>query len=153
MPSRRLLLASLAGAAALPVSRAMAQGVKSDQENLMKLEHDWDAAFRRNDAAFVERLLADEFIVTYDDGTRADKKRELEIAATFNQNVESSALDDFIIRIFGNTAVVWFRLRLTGLMQGKRTELTFRLTDVWIMRDGRWQCVSSQSTRIADPKK
>ena len=119
----------------------------------MQLERDWDAALRRNDAAFVGRLLADEFIVTYDDGTRGDRKRELEIAATFNQNVESSALDEFIIRILGNTAVVWFRLRLAGLMKGVRTELTLRYTDVWVMRDGRWQCVSSQSTRVADPQK
>jgi len=24
-----------------------------------------------------------------------------------------------------------------------------RYTDVWLVRDGRWQCVSSQSTRVA----
>jgi len=24
-----------------------------------------------------------------------------------------------------------------------------RYTDVWVVRDGRWQCVSSQSTRVA----
>jgi hypothetical protein len=27
--------------------------------------------------------------------------------------------------------------------------LILRYTDVWIVRDGRWQCVSSQSTRVA----
>lgn len=129
-----------------------AQNVKSDQETLMQLERDWDAAFRRNDAKAVERLLADEFIATYEDGTRADKKREIEIAATFNQAVEESAQDEFTIRVFGNTAVVWFRLRLVGPIQGKRTELTYHYTDVWVIRDGRWQCVSSHSTRVNPAK-
>jgi hypothetical protein len=45
--------------------------------------------------------------------------------------------------------VVWFTLRLVGIKQGQRAELMLRYTDVWIMRDGRWQCVSSQSTRFS----
>lgn len=132
---------------------AAAQPVRSDQEVLIQLERDWDAALRRNDVKTIERMLAEEFVVTYDDGSRADRTRELEIAATFNQNVESSTLDEFVVKVLGNTAVVWFRLTLVGPMQGKRTELAFRYTDVWVMRDGRWQCVSSQSTRVAEPKK
>jgi hypothetical protein len=52
---------------------ARAQDVQSDQDILMQLERDWDAAFHRHDAAFVERVLAEEFIVTYDDGSRGDQ--------------------------------------------------------------------------------
>ena len=47
--------------------------VRSDQDILIQLEHDWDAAFHRHDAAFIDRILADEFIVTYDNGVRADR--------------------------------------------------------------------------------
>jgi len=46
---------------------------------------------------------------------------------------------------------VHFTLRLVGLRQGLRLETVLRYTDVWIIRDGRWQCVSSQSTRVASP--
>ena len=59
--------------------RAQSAPVKSDQDILIQLEHDWDAAFHRHDAAFIDRILADEFIVTYDNGVRAD--REVELAA------------------------------------------------------------------------
>jgi ketosteroid isomerase-like protein len=148
----RLVAAIVCALAALPTG-ASAQDVKSDQDILMQLERDWDAALRRNDTTFIERLLADEFIATYDDGTRADRKRELEVAATFNQAVEASSLDQFTIRVYGNTAVVWFRLRMIGTKQGKQVELALHYTDVWVMRDGRWQCVSSQSTRISPPTK
>jgi ketosteroid isomerase-like protein len=153
--SARLLACWFAAACAIIAfaGAPLAQGVKSDQEILMQLERDWDAALHRNDAKFIERLLADEFIATYDDGTRADKKRELEIAASFNQAVQASSLDQFTIRIYGDTAVVWFRLRMIGPKQGKPVELALHYTDVWVMRDGRWQCVSSQSTRINQASK
>jgi ketosteroid isomerase-like protein len=122
--------------------------VKSDQEILIQLEHDWDAAFHRHDAAFIDRILAEEFIVTYDNGVRADRTVELELATSLNENIESSTLDEFIVKEFGNTAVVWFTLHLVGPVNGKPVQNDYRFTDVFVMRDGRWQCVSSQSTRI-----
>jgi ketosteroid isomerase-like protein len=122
--------------------------VRSDQDILIQLEHDWDAAFHRHDAAFIDRILADEFIVTYDNGVRADRKVELELAKSLNENIESSSLDEFIVKEFGNTAVVWFTLHLVGPINGQRVQNDYRFTDVFVLRDGRWQCVSSQSTHV-----
>ena len=115
----------------------------------MQLERDWDAAFHRHDAAFIEGILADEFVATYDDGSRADKARELALAVDFNQQIDSSNLDEFIIKIYGDTAVVWFTLHLSGPSQGRQVQLTLRYVDVWVLRDGRWKCVASQSTKVA----
>ena len=122
--------------------------VLSDQETLMQLEREWNAAFHRNDARTIERILAEEFIATYSDGSRGDKAKELKLAADNNQQVDSSLLDDFTIRIYGNTAVVLFTLHLTGPKNGIPTAVTYRYVDVFVLRDGRWQCVSSQSTRV-----
>jgi hypothetical protein len=30
--------------------------------------------------------------------------------------------------------------------------LTLRYTDVWVLRDGRWQCVSTHSTRVGEAR-
>jgi ketosteroid isomerase-like protein len=122
--------------------------VESDQQTLIKLEQSWNDAFYRKDIAFIENILAEEFMATYDDGSRGDKARELALAAEFNQQVESAIPDEFTVRVFRDTAVVWFTLRLVGIKQGQRAELTLRYTDVWVIRDGRWQCVSTQSTRV-----
>jgi ketosteroid isomerase-like protein len=130
---------------------AQSTRVKSDQDVLMQLEQDWDAAFRRNDAAFIDNLLAEEFVVTYDDGTRGDRAKELALAASFNQKVDSSTLDEFIVKEYGNTAIVWFNLHLVGPSKGQTLELTYRFVDVFVLRDARWQCVSSQSTRVVAP--
>ena len=128
-----------------------AQAVKSDQQTLQDLERRWHMAFLTGDVKFLESILDDDFIATYDDGVRANKAKELELAAAFNQQIDASALDEFTVRVYGNTAVVLFTLRLRGPMQGKPVELAFRYTDVWVMRDGRWRCVTSHSTRL-NPK-
>lgn len=128
-----------------------AQRVRSDQEILMQLERDWDEAFRNNDVSFVASVLADEFVATYDNGTQADRKKELELAAAFNQQIDDSTLDDFTIRTYKDTAVVMFTLQLVGPMKGQRVVMTYRYMDVWIFRDGKWLCVASQSTRIVPP--
>lgn len=138
-----LLLGALGSAPA-----AQRLSVPSDQEVLIDLEKRWNEAFYRKDLTFLSNVLADEFIATYDDGSRGDKAKELALAEAFNQQVESATQEDFIVKVYRNTAVVWFTLRLVGIKQGQRAELTMRYTDVWVMRDDRWQCVSSQSTRV-----
>jgi Domain of unknown function (DUF4440) len=129
---------------------AQAQDVKSDQEVLIELERKWDAAFHSQDAAFIETVLADEFIATYGDGSRGDKAKELALARTFDQQVDSSRLDDFIVKVYRDTAVVWFTQYLVGPVQGKPTEVQYQYMDVWVVRDGRWQAVASQSTRLGN---
>ena len=137
--------------AAASVSATGAQPVESDQQMLIKLERDWNDAFYRKDVAFIESLLAPEFTATYDDGSRGDKAKELALTKEFDQQVESAVQDDFTVKVFGSAAVVWFTLKLVGIKQGQRSELALSYTDVWILRDDRWQCVSTQSTRL-NPK-
>jgi hypothetical protein len=125
-----------------------AQDVKSDQDVLIALERQWDAAFHSQNAAFIDSVLADEFIATYGDGSRGDKAKELALAKDFNQQVDSSKLDDFIVKVYRDTAVVWFTQHLVGPVKGKPTEVQYQYMDVWVVRDGRWQAVASQSTRL-----
>ena len=124
--------------------------VQSDQDVLVDLEQRWNAAFYRRDAAFIATILADDFVATYDDGSRGDKAKELSLASNFAQQVESAVQDEFTVKEYGDTAVVRFTLRLSGQRQGQRAETLLRYTDVWIIRDGRWLCVSSHSTQVAN---
>jgi len=98
--------------------------------------------------AFIESVLAEEFVSTYGDGTRGDRAKELKLAAEFNQQIDSSTLDEFTVKVYGDTAVVWFTQHMVGPSKGQRLEVTYRYIDVFVMRDGRWQCVASQSTKV-----
>ena len=148
---RRLLTGFLAVLWMTAPVAAQSREVKSDQQILEQLERDWDAAFRGRNPEFIATILADEFIAIYSDGTRGDKAHELSLAAGFDSQIESSTLDDFLVKIYGNTAVVWMSQHVVGISQGSRVALTFRYVDVFVLRDGRWQCVSSQSTKVAVP--
>jgi ketosteroid isomerase-like protein len=148
MRAQLLLAAAVLIFAASSVG-AQDQRVRSDQEILMQLERDWDAAFLTRDVRVIDNILAEEFIATYDDGSRGDRAKELSLAAEFNQNIESSVLKEFTVKIYGDTAVVWFTRQVAGLSKGKRLELSFQYVDVFVFRAGKWQCVASQSTRVA----
>ena len=62
--------------------------------------------------------------------------------------VDTSVLDSFRVHIYGETAVVWFSRHMTGPKSGKIVAVTYRFVDVFVKRAGRWQCVSSQSTKV-----
>jgi len=138
-----VLLVAAASLSAQSERRAL-----SDQDVLIKLEHDWDVAYHHKDVAFIDNILAAEFVATYAEGQRADRAKELQLATEFNQQIDSSLLDEFIVRVYGDTAVVHFTQQLTGPSKGQPLTLTFRYIDVFVLRDGRWQCVASQSTRV-----
>ncbi len=148
MGLRQSLCGIVMVACVVTASASQQPPVESDQDALVRLEQGWNAAFYRKDVAFIRNLLADEFIATYDDGSRGDKVKELALVTAFNQAVESATPDEFIVKVYRDTAVVWFTLHLVGIREGQRSEMTLQYTDVWLVRDGRWQCVSSQSTRV-----
>jgi len=148
MRLRHVLCCVLAAAWAVPASAQQSPPVESDQEVLIRLERGWNEAFYKKDVAFIRNILADDFIVTYDDGSRGDKAKELALAAEFNQQLESAIQDEFTVKVYHDTAVVWFTLHLVGVRQGQRAEVTLHYTDVWVLMDGRWRCVSTQSTRV-----
>ncbi|HEY7191223.1 MAG TPA: nuclear transport factor 2 family protein [Vicinamibacterales bacterium] len=133
---------------AMAASAASAQRVKSDQDTLIELEQRWDEAFHNHDQKFIDTLLAEEFVVTYGDGSRGDRAKELSLALDDRQQVDSSQLDEFLIKVFGNTAVVLFTQHLVGPVKGKPVAIDYRYMDVWVNRDGKWKCVASQSTRV-----
>jgi ketosteroid isomerase-like protein len=145
---RYSLCCVLAAAWAVTSSASQTPPAESDQQILMGLERGWNEAFYRKDVAFIGNILADDFIATYEDGNRGDKARELALTAEFNQQVESAIQDEFIVRVYRDAAVVWFTLRIVGIKQGQPSELILRYTDVWVVRDGRWQCVSTHSTKV-----
>jgi len=122
--------------------------VRSAQQILEQLERDWVEALQHNDVDFVNNVLAPEFVSTYGDGSRGDRVRELQLVKEFNQQVDKWTVDEFTVRVFNETAVVWFTQRMTGPVQGKPTEIVTRYMDVFVNRDGKWLCIGSQSTKV-----
>ena len=134
---------------AIAVSAAGQGGDRKNPQSLIQLERSWNEAFYRKDVSFLERVLADEFIATYEDGSQGDKVKEISLTKAFSQQVDSARQDDFVVKLYGDTAVVWFTLHLSGPKQGKPVQVDLRYFDVFVWRANRWQCVSSHSTKVA----
>jgi len=125
------------------------------ERELMQMERDWSAAYLSHDVSVVDRLLADDFIGTDGRGIMTDKKQELEDARSENPNrkVLSEAIDDLKVRIYGDTAIVNGRTTEKIQSGGKEFVIQYRRTDVFVKRNGRWQCVSFHGSRIIEPPK
>jgi ketosteroid isomerase-like protein len=55
---------------------------------------------------------------------------------------------DMQVSTYGSTAVVTGVENLKGTYKGRSGEMALRFTNVLVWRDGRWQLVSHQSTRV-----
>ena len=143
------VVAVLFGSWCLLVAPVAAQNDdRKNPQSLIQLERSWNEAFYRKDVSFLERVLADEFVGTYEDGSQGDKVKEISLTKAFNQQVDSARQDDFVVKLYGDTAVVWFTLHLLGPKQGQQVAVDLRYVDVFVWRANRWQCVSSHSTKV-----
>lgn len=100
-------------------------------------------AILRNDAAALERLLADALVTTLDAGDVKSKAEELDANRAGARNVESWEASDVAIRVYGDAAVVTGRTAVEDSFRGEgRRRFTFRFTHVWARLGGRWQLVA-----------
>jgi ketosteroid isomerase-like protein len=56
--------------------------------------------------------------------------------------------NDLKVRTYGDTGVVNSRVRMTGATNGTPFDNQLLLTHVWVKKDGRWQLVTHQTTRL-----
>jgi len=100
------------------------------------------------DRQALDALLGDDLIYTHSNA-QVDSK------ATYVGSMRSGALTyktieprDMKVRVFGNTAIITAAAHITAVSNGQPVDNQLRYTDVWVLRDGRWQMVSWQSTRL-----
>jgi ketosteroid isomerase-like protein len=121
----------------------------SVEQDLMALEKGWNNALVKKDWAFLDKILADDWMATNQDGIFYSKAQYLAYLRSGGELTSSSAADDFMVRVYGDAAVVTFRFIDEAQSSGKDTGGQSRITDTWVKRVGHWQCVAEHKTRIA----
>lgn len=124
-----------------------------DTDELTRLLKEFLAGASRNDAAVHERFWADDLIYTGSSGRRvgkADILRDLRAAPAPGPNDPKTIFtaEDIRIQQYGNTAIVAFRLVGTTDKDGKPQVAQFLNTGTFLKRNGVWQVVSWQATRM-----
>lgn len=139
----------VAASAAIGVLAASIQ--RPDAESvILDLEQRLAQAWVKNDRAFIESLLAPDWTVTDPSGrvlTRAQVLQETFSSA--ERTIQSMTVDDVKVRVLGAVAIATGRTQATGTYKGQQASVALRFTDVFHLRDGRWQVVASQGTTIS----
>ena len=111
--------------------------------NILGLENKWNAAYQRGDITAMDSLLADDFIITVEDGTTFSKAGYIAHNGDSTVLVKKSEMSDLRVRMHGNTAVVTGAYHEKGTSKGKPYEYRDRFTDIWMNINRRWQVIAS----------
>lgn len=128
-----------------------------DAAELTKLVKDFLDGASRNDAAMHDRFWAEDLIYTGSSGRRigkADIMRDQRSTAAPRPAAPSTSYtaEDIRIQQYGNTAIVAFRLVGTTKRDNKTDIANFLNTGTFLKRNGKWQAVSWQATRMPRPE-
>lgn len=113
----------------------------------------WDKDIVRKDAAAIAANMAEDFRQIASDGSVADKAAFLRDLTSAELTIDPYTVEDFDVRIYGDAgdvALLCGRTRMTGRYKGEPFTTHYRYIDTYVRRDGRWQVVSVQTTRIRE---
>jgi ketosteroid isomerase-like protein len=116
---------------------------KSDAAYIHSMELKWTESYKQRQVAMLSSLLAEDFVITVEDGSTYSKTGYISHSAEPGTRVEVAEMSDLKVRMHGNTAVVTGAYHERGESNGKRYEYHDRLTDVWMKGGGKWQVVAS----------
>ena len=107
----------------------------------------------RNDAAMHDRFWAEDLIYTGSSGRRIAKTdilRDQRSAPAPKPGDPATvySAEDIRIQQYGTTAIVAFRLVATTRREGKTETANYLNTGTFLKRNGKWQVVSWQATRM-----
>jgi ketosteroid isomerase-like protein len=124
-----------------------------DADELTKLLNEFLAGASRNDAAIHDRFWADDVIYTGSAGRRRGKAEIMKDvrSATPPKPGDPTTVfsaEDVRIQQYGDTAILAFRLVGTTVKDSKTEVMKYLNSGTFVKRNGRWQVVNWQSTRM-----
>ncbi len=131
---------------------AFSQTPNKAEQEVNKVLDEWTEVSLRSDAAAMERLLADDFVITYINGYTNTKAEFIE---TFKSGARKilSLKGERKIRVYGDSAFVIGDMTDVSKMGGRDSQLYYRWTSMLVKRQDRWQVVSYHCTLIGSPRK
>jgi ketosteroid isomerase-like protein len=145
--SRTFVVAAVFMITALLAS-AWAQDV---QEQLKKLETDRAVAVVKGDVETLTNQTSDDYVLVNMNGRMADKAQMIDGFKSGQSKITSEDLSDLKVRVYGNTAIVTGKADVKGTLGGSDATGQILFTRVYVKMHGRWESVSLQQTRVANP--
>jgi ketosteroid isomerase-like protein len=132
----------------LPLAFAQMGEMGGAADQVKKLEMDWAQATVKSGAAAVDQYEADDIFDTDPGGRVTDKAQDKKDLSSGDLKFESITPSDIKVHVYGNTAVAAGTSTIKGTYKGHDISGSYRFTDTWVKRGGKWQCAASQNTKI-----
>ncbi|HTU99672.1 MAG TPA: nuclear transport factor 2 family protein [Luteitalea sp.] len=124
-----------------PATAPEAEAVKSAELARFK-------AMTSNDLKALNASLGDDLIYTHSNALVDSKASYVESISSGRLKYTTIEPRDLQVRVYGHSAIITGAASITSTSNGTTSTNNLRFTDVWVLRDGRWQMVGWQSTRI-----
>jgi ketosteroid isomerase-like protein len=143
LPAACVMLAALA----ITVwAGANADRTNEDRRTVAALDTEYQAAVKKNDAATMERLLADDFTLVTGSGKVYSKADLVEEARSGRYVYAHQEDTEQTVRVWGATAVVTAKLWEQGTESGKPIDYTVWFSDTYVRTASGWRYVFGQSS-------
>jgi len=126
---------------------------QDDAKAVTELDRQYQLAVKQNDAATIDRLLADDFILVTGKGKTYTKADLLEEARSGRMRYEHQEDTEQHVRVWGDAAVITAKLWEKGTENGKPFDYTLWFSDTYVRTPKGWRYVFGQaSTPLQDTK-
>jgi len=157
---RMFAVAALLPMMALAQNNAQANKPNAGPQNattqqITQLVRNFLADVPKNDPKVFQEFFADDVIYTRAVGVtvaKADILKNIDARAAADPQAKFEA-DDFTVHPYGEMAVVNFRLIAHSVENSKPTTVYYRNTGTFLKRNGKWQAVAWQATKVPETSK
>jgi ketosteroid isomerase-like protein len=132
-------------------AQAVAADRAADVARLTRLSDDWDKAIVRKDESAIAGNMADDFRMIDKHGNVEAKQAFVAGIMDPKLSIDPYTVEDFEVRIYGDTALLSGRTHMTGKYDGQPFTSNYRYIDIYVRKSGTWKIVSVQITGLSPP--
>src|SRR5215475_7302973 len=135
-------LIAVIGFATVPRA-SLRESQSEDASKIIAMENLWNQMQLNHDAAAMEKMLDEDFVLTDYDGSLLNRSQFLESIKDPSIQLAQEMSEGMKLHQHGITVVITGATREKGTQNGKPFAHNGRFTDTWIKKEGKWLCVAS----------
>jgi len=120
------------------------------ENHIRKLEEELTQTEHRLDVEALDRIYADDIMVTAPIGICVDKPMVMDEVrrAAAHAVIGRYDKDDLKLRAYGDTAVSSYRMTAWATVEGTEIKRSMCISNVWMKRNGQWQIVARHTASL-----
>lgn len=138
-----------------PAQEARQAKLSKAEEEVRRLERRWLDAYEQKDAEAMGRIVAEEFIITFPNGSMQTKPQLMAMIKAPRRASEPAMrfhTEDVRSRAYGDTVILLGIVVTEYEREGKAVKERSRYTDTYVRRGGQWQVVASHLSNVEEAK-